>query len=179
MGIFQHFCRKISKNWKGDPLVSPGIVCYAKNGNFFWFSSLGQMVQFDAKKLRRTSKSYFGQFVWLEKNATSIFHFMKRPPRKTRPSEKTLGTLAKILHILTYSRLLLKLLIRSCLFLLHTNLLNFLIVFLVRVLSRVSRVVKRTSILFTSILLLFALPATLSFFEVLNIGQHEVVNFRT
>ena len=33
-------------------------------------------------------------------------------------------------------------------------------------------VVKQTSILFTSILLLFALPATLSFFEVLNIGQH-------
>ena len=55
------------------------------------------------------------------------------------PSVKTLETLAKILHILTYSCLLLKVLIRSCLFLLRTNLLNFLIVFLVRVLSRVSR----------------------------------------
>ena len=59
---------------------------------------------------------------------------------KRTPSVKTLETLAKILHILTYSRLLLKVLIRSCLFLLRTNLLKFLIVFLVRVLSRVSRV---------------------------------------
>ena len=54
-------------------------------------------------------------------------------------SVETLETLAKILHILTSSRLLLKALIRSGLFLLHTNLLKFLIVFLVRVLSRVSR----------------------------------------
>ena len=38
------------------------------------------------------------------------------------PSAKYLETLAKILHILTYSRLLLKVLIRSCLFLLDTKL---------------------------------------------------------
>ena len=49
----------------------------------------------------------------------------------TLPSVKTLETLAKILHILTYSCLLLKVLTRSCLFLLHTNLLSFLILFLV------------------------------------------------
>ena len=55
------------------------------------------------------------------------------------PSVKTLGTLAKILHMLTYFRVLSKILIRSCLFLLHRNLSNFLIVFLVRVLSIVSR----------------------------------------
>ena len=55
------------------------------------------------------------------------------------PSLKTVETLAKILHIPTYSRLLMTDLIRSCLFLLDTNLLKFLIVFLVRVLSRVSR----------------------------------------
>ena len=40
-------------------------------------------------------------------------------------------------------------------------------------------VVKQTAILLTSTLLLFALPATLSFFEVLDMGQHKVVNFRT
>ena len=54
------------------------------------------------------------------------------PYKNSLPSVKTLETLAKILHILTYSRLLLKVLIRSCLFLLYTNLLKLLIVFLVK-----------------------------------------------
>ena len=37
-------CRK---NWKGDPLVSPGNVCYAREKEKpFWFSSLGQQIQF-------------------------------------------------------------------------------------------------------------------------------------
>ena len=35
------------KNERGDPLVSPGMVCYArKQEKPFWFSSLGQMVQY-------------------------------------------------------------------------------------------------------------------------------------
>ena len=40
----------------------------------------GKMVQFDAIKFRRTFKNYFGQFVWIEKKATSTvaFHFIKR-----------------------------------------------------------------------------------------------------
>ena len=63
---------------RGDPLVLPGMVCYAeKQGKPFWSSSLGQMVQFG-----RTFKNYFGQFVWIEKKTrvTIIvaFHFMKR-----------------------------------------------------------------------------------------------------
>ena len=33
----------------------------------FWFSSLGQMIQFVTKKFCRTFKNYFGQFVWIEK----------------------------------------------------------------------------------------------------------------
>ena len=38
-------CRKKLK--AGDPLFSPGIVCYAeKKGKSFWLSSLGQQVQF-------------------------------------------------------------------------------------------------------------------------------------
>ena len=37
---------------------------------------------------------------------------------------------------------------------------------------------QTTAILFTSTLLLFALPTTLSFFEVLDIGQHKAVIFR-
>ena len=56
------------KKLKGDTLVSPGIVCYAeKKEKPFWFSSLGQMMQFATIKFRRTFKNYFGQFVWIEK----------------------------------------------------------------------------------------------------------------
>ena len=52
----------------GDPLVWPDIVCYAeKKEQFFWLSSLGQMVQFDTLKYRRTFKNFFGQFVGIEK----------------------------------------------------------------------------------------------------------------
>ena len=41
------------KSEKGDPLVSPGIVCYAeKVEKLFWLRSLGQMVQFDIIKFR-------------------------------------------------------------------------------------------------------------------------------
>ena len=35
----------------------------------FWFSSLGQMIQFGTIKFRKTFKNYFGQFVWIEKNS--------------------------------------------------------------------------------------------------------------
>ena len=89
-GIFQHpFCRKTAKKLKGgsfeekksekslavrkkiereDPLVSPDMVCYTgKQENPFWFSSLGQIVQFGAIIFCRTFKNYFGQFVWIEK----------------------------------------------------------------------------------------------------------------
>ena len=53
---------------RGDPLVSPGMVCYAeKQEKPFWFSSLGQIVQFSAIIFCRTFKYYFGQFVWIEK----------------------------------------------------------------------------------------------------------------
>ena len=41
--------RSAKKNEMGDPLVSPGMVCYAeKQEKPFWFSSLGQIVQFGA-----------------------------------------------------------------------------------------------------------------------------------
>ena len=43
------------KTERGDPLVSPGMVCYAgKQEKPFWFSSLGQMVQFGAIIFYRT-----------------------------------------------------------------------------------------------------------------------------
>ena len=61
-------CRKKIK--RGDPLVSPGMVCYAeKQEKPFWFSSLGQMVQFGAIIFCRTFTNDFGQFVWVEKKS--------------------------------------------------------------------------------------------------------------
>ena len=43
------------KKLKGGPLISPGIVFTRKKGQkSFWFSFLGQMVQFDTIKFRRT-----------------------------------------------------------------------------------------------------------------------------
>ena len=66
--IFRKKSRSAEKNEKGDPLVSPGMVCYAeKQEKPFWFSSLGQIVQFGAIIFCRTFKNYFGQFVWIEK----------------------------------------------------------------------------------------------------------------
>ena len=82
-GIFQHpFCRKTSKKIQGDPLgknffskkksrsveknergeslVLPGMVCYAeKQEKPFWFSSLDQIVHFDAKIFCRTFVELF------------------------------------------------------------------------------------------------------------------------
>ena len=45
-GLLGKKSRSAKKNERGDPLVSPGMVCYAeKQEKLFWFSSLGQMVQ--------------------------------------------------------------------------------------------------------------------------------------
>ena len=58
------------KKTEGGPLVSPGIVCYSgKNEKLFWFSSMGQMVQFDTIKGLRILKNYFGQVVGIEKKS--------------------------------------------------------------------------------------------------------------
>ena len=77
------FSRKKSHNAKktenGDPLISPGIVCYSKKkeGKPFWFSSLGQMIQFGTIKFRRLLWNYFGQFVWIKKVTIIVaFHFV-------------------------------------------------------------------------------------------------------
>ena len=70
---------------RADPLVSPGMVCYAeKQEKPFWFSSLGQMVQFGAIIFCRTFKNYFGQFVWIEKS-----HYNSRVSLHEAPTKKT------------------------------------------------------------------------------------------
>ena len=52
-----HNAEKIER---GDSLVSPGILCYAeKEEKPFWFSSLGQMIQFGTIKICRTFVELF------------------------------------------------------------------------------------------------------------------------
>ena len=47
--------RSAEKNERGEPLVSPGMVCYAeKQEKPFWCSSLDQIVQFGAIMICRT-----------------------------------------------------------------------------------------------------------------------------
>ena len=98
-----------------------------------------------------------------ERQVTFAFHLISIPSQPQWllcpflgglgwPNAKYLETLAKILHILTYSRLLVKALIKSYLFLLQTNLLIFLIGILVRVLSRVSREISWKTTIFYEIL---------------------------
>ena len=68
---FRKKCLAVPKKIeRGDSLFSPGMVCYAeKQEKPFWFSSLGQMVQFGAIIFCRIFKNYFGQFVWIEKKS--------------------------------------------------------------------------------------------------------------
>ena len=48
------------KTERGDPLVSPGTVCYAeKQEKPFWFSSLSQMVQFGTIKFWKIVEELF------------------------------------------------------------------------------------------------------------------------
>ena len=70
----------LKKLTRGPFRLAPYGMVRGKKEKPFWFSSLGQMVQFDIIKFGRPFKNYFGQFVWIEKKITIIaaFHFMKR-----------------------------------------------------------------------------------------------------
>ena len=74
--------RSAEKNERGEPLVSPGMVCYAeKQEKPFWFSSVDQIVQFGAIIFCRTFVELFWSVrVDRKKRVTIIvaFHFMKR-----------------------------------------------------------------------------------------------------
>ena len=78
-----------SKKMKGGGLVSPGMVCYAeKQKKPFWFSSLDQIVHFDAIIFCRTFVELFWSVrVDRKKRVTIIvaFHFMKRRLKMTDP----------------------------------------------------------------------------------------------
>ena len=97
-------------------------------------------------------------------------------------SAKYLNTFAKIVHKLTYSRLVVKIFIKPCLFLLHTNLFNFFDRNLgMKNLKHQNcqeriQLAKQTTLLLTTTSQLFTLTDTLSFFDVLGIGQHKELN---
>ena len=78
---FRKKCLAVPKKMKGS-LVSPGMVCYAeKQEKPFWFSSLDQIVHFDAITFCRTFVELFWSVrVDRKKRVTIIvaFHFMKR-----------------------------------------------------------------------------------------------------
>ena len=62
--------RSAEKNWKGDPLVSPGMVCYAgKQEKHFWFISLDQIVHFGAIIFCRTFVELFCSVDWKKKKS--------------------------------------------------------------------------------------------------------------
>ena len=58
--FFEKKSRSAEKNDRGESLVSPGMVCYAeKQEKPFWFSSLDQIVHFDAIIFCRTFVDLF------------------------------------------------------------------------------------------------------------------------
>ena len=84
---FRKKSRSDEKNERGDSLVSPGMICYAgKQEKTFWFSSLGQIEQFDTIAFGRTFKNYFGQFVWIEKKKEKS-HYNSRVSLHEAPTE--------------------------------------------------------------------------------------------
>ena len=86
-------CRKTER---GDPLVSPGMVCYAgKQEKPF-------LVQFarpnGAIIFCRTFKNYFGQFVWIEKKKKS--HYSSRVSLHEAPTKnRSVSVRAKYLSV--------------------------------------------------------------------------------
>ena len=81
----------------GNPLASPGMVCYAeKQEKTFWISLLGQMVQFGAIIFCRTCKNFFGLFVWIEKKS----HYNSRVSLHEAPTknEFELTSVSTFLH---------------------------------------------------------------------------------
>ena len=86
--FFEKKSRSAEKNERGESLVSPGMVCYAeKQEKPFWFSSLDQIVHFDAIIFCRTFVELFWSVrVDRKKRVTIIvaFHFMKRRLKMTK-----------------------------------------------------------------------------------------------
>ena len=88
--------RRAEKNERGESLVSPGMVCYAeKQEKPFWFSSLDEIVNFDAIIFCRTFVELFWSVrVDRKKRITIIvaFHFMKRRLKNNTTAKQNRNT---------------------------------------------------------------------------------------
>ena len=66
------------------------MVCYAGNQEKpFWFSSLGELVQFGAIIFCRTFTNYFAQFVWIGKKEKKKSHYNSRVSLHEAPTKNT------------------------------------------------------------------------------------------
>ena len=97
--------RSAEKNERGESLVSPGMVCYAeKQEKPFWFSSLDQIVHFDAIIFCRTFVELFWSVrVDRKKRVTIIvaFRFMKRRLKTVQTAH--LGTSPMIIFLMNFT----------------------------------------------------------------------------
>ena len=94
--------RSAEKNERGESLVSPGMVCYTeKQEKPFWFSSLDQIVHFDAIIFCRTfvelfwsvrvdrKKSHYNSRVSLHEAPTKKSHYNSRVSLHEAPTKKS------------------------------------------------------------------------------------------
>ena len=88
------FRKKVSqcrKNERGESLVSPGMVCYAeKQEKPFWFSSLDQIVHFDAIIFCRT---ILVSSVGRKKKS----HYNSRVSLHEAPTKKSIESVSRII----------------------------------------------------------------------------------
>ena len=91
--------RSAEKNERGESLVSPGMVCYAeKQEKPFWFSSLDQIVHFDAIIFCRT----FVELFWSVRVDRKKSHYNSRvslheaPTKNSQVVDGDRGDLAKL-----------------------------------------------------------------------------------
>ena len=77
--------RSAEKNERGESLVSPGMVCYAeKQEKLFWFSSLDEIVHFDAITFCRT----FVELFWSVRVDRKKSHYNSRVSLHEAPTKK-------------------------------------------------------------------------------------------
>ena len=82
--FFRKKTSQCRKKWKGESLVSPGMVCYAeKQEKPFWFSSLDQIVHFDAIIFCRT----FVELFWSVRVDRKKSHYNSRVSLHEAPTK--------------------------------------------------------------------------------------------
>ena len=87
---FGDFFRKLKE---GPFSLSRYWMLRGKRGKaFFWFSSLGQTVQFGTIKLCRIFMNYFGEFVWIEKKKS---HYNSRVSLHEAPTKNHVKMMIK------------------------------------------------------------------------------------